>query len=497
MRKAAAFVLASAGLLSVLLSGCQTGKEPAGGMPEHGAEQVMGTEQEPESETEKKVPGLPYQFVRKYGIIQSKHPVYELDQVIEFEIPQKNMSVSLTSAICHNQELIVDIVLYDYSEAEKIPAGGKPPEDGMYYTLGDGAMISSERYQNELWTSGEGLFLTGTGIPEAGIKPQESEYASHVNYIETYGHRRYFMAARFELPSAPDHEAKLSGYGLRILDFEKPLEFAIKPAPEYGTLEELAAGERGSMDTHDGISVISMGEKVNEGILVTWYEWSEGGDKQISLTYKPPLQEMDLPTISSEGKQYHIKQSPANAYWEEIGPYRLSDVQQYGMRYRCLFDVPRKEQDGDFQVNIPGITFLGQEETEPVTLAIPNDYEELNEDLLLKDGSVRILGITRMKEPQTLEIPDGQGGTKVRESPAVYIDVAAVHEDKDLALKGLLCQRKLKWTGWERGRYDFDEKGSIGGFRIFYDEGDTEITLKFSHAAFYWNQPYVMELLTY
>lgn len=29
----------------------------------------------------------------------------------------------------------------------------------------------------------------------------------------------------------------------------------------------------------------------------------------------------------------------------------------------------------------------------------------------------------------------------------MYIDVTAVHVDKKLALKNLICQRKLRWTG--------------------------------------------------
>ena len=86
------------------------------------------------------------------------------------------------------------------------------------------------------------------------------------------------------------------------------------------------------------------------------------------------------------------------------------------------------------------------------------------------------------------------GGDESKERPAVYIDVAAVHEEKELALRGLICQRKLKWSGWEHERYDFDENGSLSGFRIFYDEGDTEVMLKFHGAVFYWNQPYVLPL---
>ena len=43
---------------------------------------------------------------------------------------------------------------------------GEPPADSRYFTISDGTMIVSEKYQDELWKSGEGLFLTGPGIPE-------------------------------------------------------------------------------------------------------------------------------------------------------------------------------------------------------------------------------------------------------------------------------------------------------------------------------------------
>lgn len=247
------------------------------------------------------------------------------------------------------------------------------------------------------------------------------------------------------------------------------------------------------MDTHDGISIISIGEKVNEGILISWYVYSEREERQVSITYKPPYQEIDLPTISDKEGEYPIKQLPANPYWDNIGRYRLSDVQRHGRRYSCLFDVPQNEPSGSYRINIPGITFLNREESPHVTLDIPDDHETLNVDIPWKEGSVRILGITRM-EPQPVSITDGKGKETVRERPAVYIDVEAVHEDKELALRGLICQRKLKWSGWEHERYDFDGNGSLSGFRIFYEDGDSSVTLKFNGPAFYWNQPFVMEV---
>lgn len=528
MRRSTISVFMTAGLLAVLLSGCRMGGGPGGETTgpetqENASNPVTITAQEsvPESKVNpemqedmegnqepgvKQVPApgkqvydLPYQFASKYGIFQSEYPVYELDAVVESRLPQKEKTISLTSALHQKQELLVSMVLDDYGEVQKIPAGGEPPADSRYFTLSDGTMIVSEKYQDELWKSGEGLFLTGPGIPEGGIKPVESVYADYSAYFEEYGNIRYIIEARFELPSAPVSEELLSGYAIRLFDFEKPVEFDLKSVPEYGTLEELAKEENGSIDTHNGISIISMGEKVKEGILISWYVYSEEGKPSITIGYKTPSLDtdtppLDMPTISGSGRQYEIKALSANPYWDNLGNYRLSDIKQYGRRLRCLFEVPQEEQDGPFQMHIPGITFLNSEESAPVTLPVPEDYEELNETIPWRDGSVRILGITRMKEPQTAKNQEGQGNAIAAERPAVYIDVAAVHEDRELALKALLCQSKAGGSRWERQPYEFDEKGNLSGFRIFYKEGDTEVTLKFHGAAFYWNQPYEMQI---
>ena len=280
MKRSTISILMTAGLLAVLLSGCRLGGgtegEAAGsGTKENVSKPAAGTAQEPvpeskvNQETEEdaqgkqetqgqqepgvnqvpksqgQVSGLPYQFASKYGIIQSEYPVYELDAVVESKLPQKEKTISLTSALHQKQELLVSMVLDDYGEVQKIPAGGEPPADSRYFTLSDGTMIVSEKYQDELWKSGEGLFLTGPGIPEGGIKPVESVYADYSAYFEEYGNIRYIIEARFELPSAPVCEELLSGYAIRLFDFEKPVEFALKSVPEYEKECLLLANIRG------------------------------------------------------------------------------------------------------------------------------------------------------------------------------------------------------------------------------------------------------------
>lgn len=61
---------------------------------------------------------------------------------------------------------------------------------------------------------------------------------------------------------------------------------------------------------------------------------------------------------------------------------------------------------------------LNSEESEPVTLPVPEDYKELEETIPWEDGSVRILGITRMK-PQTIE-SETDGNAKVTETRCVH-----------------------------------------------------------------------------
>ena len=437
---------------------------------------------------------LPFQFLRTYGIVQSEYPVYELDSTVQLEFPQKEKTLALTSALCHKQELTVSAILIDPS-VEALPPGSEPPDAGKYITLTDGRLLNpEEKYQSELWSSDEGLFLTGPGLPEDGIKPVESMYGADSQYFEAYGSMRYCIEARFQLPAAPTDEKALSGYALRVLDFEQPLEFSLKSTPEYETLEELAAAEHGSLDTHDGITIISMGEQVEDGILVSWYVYDETPDCPFSIHYVPPLQEIAMSTISSGGNEYPIKQMKANPYWDNPGFYRLSDLKWDSRRFLCMFDVPADQQNTTFQVNIPGITFSGQEESTPVTLTIPDDYEELNGDIPWEEGSVRIIGIKKLQGPQTVGATDAAGELKVVDKPAVYIYVKAVHEDKDLILRGLLCER-MQYGGWERGRYDYDGNGTLTGFRVFYKEGDTEVTLKFHLARFYWEQPFVMEIV--
>lgn len=74
----------------------------------------------------------------------------------------------------------------------------------------------------------------------------------------------------------------------------------------------------------------------------------------------------------------------------------------------------------------------------------------------------------------------------------MYIDVEAVHEERELALKDCSA-RKLRWEDGNMNGMILMRRRS-GRFPDFYEEGDTEVTLKFRSCVLFWIQPYVMEI---
>ena len=180
MKKRSITVLIIAGLLSALLSGCQTGPGAGGETPGNasgagssavgemnGADDVerpggvdadgnAGAPGGTGADGNAGVPGssdaalsaLPFQFLRTYGIVQSEYPVYELDSTVQLEFPQKEKTLALTSALCHKQELTVSAILIDPS-VEALPPGSEPPDAGKYITLTDGRLLNpEEKYQS-------------------------------------------------------------------------------------------------------------------------------------------------------------------------------------------------------------------------------------------------------------------------------------------------------------------------------------------------------------
>lgn len=488
MKRRAGFMMLLLGLMIVFSSGCQKGEkglladETVSSTVRAGVEaQTEATEAVPADEAVKAeiIRAAPVQFVEGYGIVRSEYPVYILDETAAAELTEGEAKAVLLSVVRQNRKLIACIEISDYSDMGEA-------EDTEKLSL------LSERYRDDIWRTGDGLILTGTDIPEEGCRPQEAEYIADIRTYENEGYKRYLIEARFEIPAEVDFEKNSSGYGLQILDFERPMEFSMKRAPGYETLEALAKSE-GAMDTHDGISVLAVTEPAEDGVLVSCYTFMEHDDRSVSLTYRPPLQDVEQPRLVFGKKHYQYKDN--YHYWDRMGMYQLDGISPGSQAQRMLFDVPPNERQEQLTLVFPGVTFRSSEVLPEVTLAIPADSRELTEEVSCGAGTIRLVRIGKMQEPQKEQLGDKDGNAvKTLDRPAVYLEVRAGDAKKDMFLRGLICQRKLDKGGWENQRYDFAENGSLKGFRVFYDEGDTEITLKFSGASIYWEQPFIIPI---
>lgn len=489
MKQRVGFMILLLGLLPVFISGCQTAEKPLSEKETAQSPVLAGQESQKEEITEAIQPGevmeaelseaAPLQFVKGYGIVRSEYPVYILDETADSEVTNGEAKAALLSVVRQGTKLIAGIEITDYSNSDKT-------ED--IKTLSH----LSERYRDDIWRTGDGLILTGPDIPEEGYRPLEAEYIADIRRYEKAGYKRYLMEAQFEIPAELDFEKNSSGYGLQLLDFENIMEFTMTRAPGYETLEALAAGE-GAMDTHDGISVLATAAPAEDGILVDCYSFVEKDDRSVALVYIPPFQEVERPELTLGEKIYPAKEN--YRHWDKIGAYWLDGISAGSQNLRMLFDVPENEMRGQFTLTFPGVTFRSTEEMPTITLPIPEDSQELTEEITSGAGTVRLVKITKMQQLQAEQIRDQNGNViRVVERPAVYLEVRAEDAEDGLALRGLICQRKLDKGGWENQRYDFDENGNLSGFRVFYDDGDTSITLKFSGAAIYWEQPFVLPL---
>ena len=218
---------------------------------------------------------------------------------------------------------------------------------------------------------------------------------------------------------------------------------------------------------------------MEDGILVSWYVNRRDAGLSFSIHYVPPLKNRHVHTISSGGNEYPIKQMKANPYWDNPGFYRLSDLKWDSRRFRCMFDVPADQQNTGFRSIFRESRFPGHENP-PRHPDDPDDYEGAERGYSLGKKVLCALSVSKnLQGPQTVGATDAAGELRVVDKPAVYIYVKAVPEDKDLILRGLLCERK-RYGGWERGRYDYDGNGTLTGFGSFTrraTRSDAEIPL--------------------
>lgn len=433
-----------------------------------------------------------YQFVKGQGIIRSSAPVFVLDADTPPQLTENDATAKLLSVIWRKQELYAEFKIEDCS-AESTDAAQESLAEDEYITVDKNIRIPMHGYRKNEWGSAEDLVFNGPGIPEDICRPKNvtQSYSDHL--LGEHGYIRYFICGLFETKPL-DLQTDLTGYSFRIPEFNTPLEFSMKPAPGYDSLEALAAGQ-GGMDTHDGYSILATATAVEDGILIDLYTYNEK-EKIMAVQITSPKE--NVPVLSQGGKTYPTKSIAPYAGVADY--YRMDEVVPGTQNLQFLYDVPAAEQNASFTLTVPAVILPAAESSGHITLDIPEDSAELDMDIPFQDGTLRLQKITRMKKPREYRDMDQLGNVVSVEKPAVYLELSAQTSSEEKEIKNILCRRKADdavWyteKEWESQQIEFDEEQNIKGAYVFFEEGDTEITILFSNPWYYWNQPFVIPL---
>lgn len=478
--------------LSAILSGCQKHTD---------SNQVLITETaEVPSTAETVSPTEPadelsavqlYQFVKGQGIIKSSYPIFVLDADTPPRLTENDATVRLLTVIQRDRELYAEFRIEDRL-ATAIEAAQEALAEEAHITDKD-TRFPLRGHMKPSWGGANNLLLEGPGIPEHARLPKSVTHSSTDHMIEHDGYILHFMCGIFETQDI-DRYRDLTGYSFQIPGFSTPMEFSMEPAPGYGSLEELAAGE-GGMDTHDGFSILATATAVEDGILTDLYTYNEKG-RRMALQITSPKD--NVPVLSHGGKTYPVKSGAG--YEGAPDHYRLAEASLGTQNLQFLYDVPLAEQDATLILTVPAVILPSEESSSHITLDIPEDTENLNVEIPFREGELLLRKITRLKEPRESWETDSIGNIVPAEKPAVYLELTTKSSSKDKEIKDVICKRKAEdavWyteNEWESQKGEFDENQKIEGFYVFYDEGDTEITISFSDPWYHWNQPYEIPL---
>lgn len=496
--KAAAAVIAAA----LLVGGCAGAESGAEG-PTKVEETTTAAKAEPAApESPEGVPGQQaqagtgeagepvngYQLISDYGVTAPGDlQAYELPDGLRPAVEENQVRAELLTAVYINGEFRFRLRIEDSSVTmltpEEVKAvqekeagdgaaqdGTAAPDDSYVEIDRDKGLYGRSAYEERLRAENPGgggtlsVRLIGDGVAEGGYTPNRS--SSTRQYVES-GESGYLLTVgEYAMQGKPLRAEQPEGtYELWVPGFQEAIGFTLEPAPVYESLLDIPGMQEA-------------------GDYLIWTSGS-GRDGQVEVQYfiLPGQWEEDYRYSFLDSKLDYTRDGSTESCGHSIVSAQtrlnepLSGIPPYRMAVQQTFAGPEAQEGGSYTLSLRDLLLTSPERSGEITLAIPQDVEQLDQEIEFEDSTIRFLKIERGDNPELYTIDDGVDVMR----PVVYIEVQVTDRNPDRHLINLQGRKQASepYITEVRPNVERTEKSyrssQVVGLTVFYDEGDTEV----------------------
>lgn len=419
--KAAAAVIAAA-----LLAGGCAGAESGAEGPTKVEETTTAAKAEPAApESPEGVPGQQaqagtgeagepvngYQLISDYGVTAPGDlQAYELPDGLRPAVEENQVRAELLTAVYINGEFRFRLRIEDSSVIMLTPeevkavqekeAGDGPAQDGTaapddsYVEIDrDKGLYGRSAYEERLRAENPGgggtlsVRLIGDGVAEGGYTPNRS--SSTRQYVES-GESGYLLTVgEYAMQGKPLRAEQPEGtYELWVPGFQEAIGFTLEPAQVYESLLDIPGMQEA-------------------GDYLIWTAGS-GRDGQVEVQYfiLPGQWEEDYRYSFLDSKLDYTRDGITESCGHSILSAQtrlnepLSGIPPYRMTVQQTFAGPEAQEGGSYTLSLRDLLLTSPERSGEITLAIPQDVEQLDQEIEFEDSTIRFLKIERGDEPE-------------------------------------------------------------------------------------------------
>lgn len=505
MRKTRRFQIkaAAAVIVAALLAGGCAGAESGAEGPMKVEETTTAAKAEPAApESPEGVPGQQgqagtgeagepvngYQLISDYGVTAPGDlQAYELPDGLRPAVEENQVRAELLTAVYINGEFRFRLRIEDSSVTmltpEEVKAvqekeagdgsaqdGTAAPDDSYVEIDRDKGLYGRSAYEERLRAENPGgggtlsVRLIGDGVAEGGYTPNRS--SSTRQYVES-GESGYLLTVgEYAMQGKPLRAEQPEGtYELWVPGFQEAIGFTLEPAPVYESLLDIPGMQEA-------------------GDYLIWTAGS-GRDGQVEVQYfiLPGQWEEDYRYSFLDSKLDYTRDGITESCGHSIVSAQtrlnepLSGIPPYRMTVQQTFAGPEAQEGGSYTLSLRDLLLTSPERSGEITLAIPQDVEQLDQEIAFEDSTIRFLKIERGDEPELYTIDDGVDVMR----PVVYIEVQVTDRNPDRHLINLQGRKQASepYITEVRPNVERTEKSyrssQVVGLTVFYDEGDTEV----------------------